>query len=451
MRIVDRIKNDGVSLRLIHVLLISLAVLISVILIFGTVRFSTTFAGFTKATEEYVELHQDAKELMDASDYLTEKAQRFALDGNMTHLVDYFTEAFETQRREAALEKMKQYPDGKTALSRLQKAMDGSMQLMQREYYAMKLVLVAKGITDYPKELEDVVLSSEHMALSADEKMELAQSMVMDEMYFLQKDRIRTDMQDSLDAIDDLIEDSREAAEANVRRELGFIIAFIILEAAAILVMILLTAKLGIHPILKAVDNIREENPIPVIGANEFRYLARTYNRMYEVYQKSIDSLNFKASHDSLTGVYNRAGYDLLISSIDLSTTYLLIVDVDHFKQINDTCGHKIGDEALKRVADILRESFRAEDHVCRIGGDEFVVLMVNAANEQDDIIRAKVDGINRELNCSVDGLPALSVSVGIVYGAGVTDSMKLYQRADRALYEAKRAGRNCYRFYQST
>ncbi|MBP5665742.1 MAG: hypothetical protein J6X87_05625, partial [Clostridia bacterium] len=256
MQPVDRLKNDGISLRLIHVILVTLAALISAVLIVSTIRFSTTFADFTKATEEYVELHQDAKELMDASDYLTEKVQRFTLDGNTTYLADYFTEAFETQRREAALEKMKQYPDGKTALVRIQKAMDGSMLLMQREYYAMKLVLVAKDIAEYPEELEDVVLTPDDLALSAEEKMKLAQSMVIDEVYFLQKDRIRSDMQDSLDAIDALIADSREAAESHVRRGLGIIIVFIVLEAAVILIMILLTSRLGIRPILKAVDNI---------------------------------------------------------------------------------------------------------------------------------------------------------------------------------------------------
>ncbi|MBP5618761.1 MAG: GGDEF domain-containing protein [Clostridia bacterium] len=382
MSVVDKVKREGVSLRLIHIVLVALAVLISGFLVFGTIRFWNTFTEFTAATEEYVELHQGAKELMDASDYLTEKVQRFTLDGNMTYLVDYFTEAFETKTREAALDKMKQYPDGKTALTRLQKAMDGSLKLMQREYYAMKLVLEAHEINEYPVELDDITLTAEHQALPADDKLRLAQSMVMDEIYYLQKDRIRVDMQESLDAIDDLIEDSREAAKTHVLEELGLILVFIVLEAAAILGMILLTSKLGIHPVLKAVDNIKEENPIPVIGANEFRYLARTYNRMYEVYKKSIDSLNYKASHDGLTGVYNRAGYDLLMSSIGLSTTYLLIIDVDHFKQVNDTCGHKIGDEALQRVAGLLKQFFRADDYVCRIGGDEFVVLMVHATTE---------------------------------------------------------------------
>ncbi|MBP5618762.1 MAG: diguanylate cyclase [Clostridia bacterium] len=65
--------------------------------------------------------------------------------------------------------------------------------------------------------------------------------------------------------------------------------------------------------------------------------------------------------------------------------------------------------------------------------------------------MRTKIEGINRELNAPTDGLPSLSVSVGIAHGENITDPLKLYQRADRALYEAKRAGRNCYRFYRGT
>ena len=75
----------------------------------------------------------------------------------------------------------------------------------------------------------------------------------------------------------------------------------IIIQTIGILAMIWLTTRLGINPVLKAVDRIRDDSPIPVTGANEFRYLARAYNQMYEAYKKSVERLNFKASHDELT------------------------------------------------------------------------------------------------------------------------------------------------------
>ena len=223
----------------------------------------------------------------------------------------------------------------------------------------------------------------------------------------------------------------------------------IITQAIFILAMIVLATRLGINPVLKAVDNIRDENPIPVIGANEFRYLANTYNRMYEVYKNSIDKLNYKASHDELTGAYNRAGYDLLLSSIDLNSTFLLLVDLDYFKSINDTYGHETGDEALKRVVGVLRRFFRADDCVCRIGGDEFAVLMVHATRQQDTLIGAKINEINEELSRGEGSVPGFTISVGIAHGENITDPSDLYEKADRALYAAKRAGRNCFHFYE--
>ena len=121
---------------------------------------------------------------------------------------------------------------------------------------------------------------------------------------------------------------------------------------------------------MNAVNRIKENSLIPEVGANEFRYLARAYNKMYEVYKKSLASLNFKASHDELTGVYNRAGYDLLLSGLDLNSTYMILIDVDNFKSINDTYGHEIGDRVLIKLADVIKSHFRSEDNICRIVGD---------------------------------------------------------------------------------
>ncbi|MGX8705393.1 MAG: GGDEF domain-containing protein, partial [bacterium] len=192
----------------------------------------------------------------------------------------------------------------------------------------------------------------------------------------------------------------------------------------------------------------KADSPIPEVGANEFRYLAQAYNKMYMVYKTSIDRLNFKASHDELTGVYNRAGYDLLLSSIDMDTTYMLLIDVDNFKAINDNYGHEVGDRALIRLAGVLRSSFRADDHICRIGGDEFVVFMVHSTEMQHKLIESKIERINSELEKSEDGLPPISISVGIVHGSQAADATALFEESDEAMYEAKRHGKHGYTFY---
>ena len=97
---------------------------------------------------------------------------------------------------------------------------------------------------------------------------------------------------------------------------------------------------------------------------------------MYEVYRNSLERLNFKASHDELTGAYNRSGYELLLSSVDLGSVYMLLFDLDNFKEINDTYGHEVGDKVLIKLVNILKLNFRSDDYVCRIGGDEFVAIV---------------------------------------------------------------------------
>jgi diguanylate cyclase (GGDEF)-like protein len=170
---------------------------------------------------------------------------------------------------------------------------------------------------------------------------------------------------------------------------------------------------------------------------------------MYDVYKRSLENLNFKASHDELTGAYNRSGYELLLSSIDLNSTYMMLFDVDDFKHINDNYGHETGDEVLARLVQVLRSHFRSDDYICRIGGDEFVVFMVHSTENQRDLVEAKIEKINNELAQPVNGLPPVSVSVGITHGSKVSDAKSLFERTDEAMYQAKQSGKNTFAYYQ--
>lgn len=163
--------------------------------------------------------------------------------------------------------------------------------------------------------------------------------------------------------------------------------------------------------------------------------------------EANLEKASYQASHDELTGLYNRFGYELLLSELDLSTTYIMMVDADNFKDINDHYGHEVGDRALKKIADTLKKSFRSDDRICRIGGDEFVVFMVNAKREFRDLVASKVVRINQLLENTADGVPALSVSVGITFGSEAEDAVLLMDLADRAMYMAKRNRKHSYMF----
>ena len=154
--------------------------------------------------------------------------------------------------------------------------------------------------------------------------------------------------------------------------------------------------------------------------------------------------MKHQAEHDSLTELLNRRSFDQILSLYekDRSSFALILADVDVFKQINDTCGHDTGDRILKRVAALLHTTFRSIDYVCRIGGDEFAVIMVDMSRELYYTIPDKIAEINGLLAVPEDGLPAVSLSAGVAFSDENDFRGSLFRAADSALYAAKAHGR---------
>ncbi len=443
------IKSEkGISLRIIHIFLITFTVFISGIIIFYTYRLTSNFMSLSNVVEEYMNLEKAAHKLMEASDYLTENVQRFTVDGEREFLDAYFTEAFESNRREEAIKEISVDKNTEKALSELQEAMDYSLLLMKREYYAMRLVVEAKDIKDYPEELDEIKLTPEDSMLSPEDKMRLATEMVLNEDYYIIKDKIRSNMDECLYEIDNLTQKIKTTELASLNKEITIVRVVIIALTVTILLIVTLSTFLGLNPIVRAVDRIKSDSPLPETGAKEFKYLAKAYNKMYAKYKRSFEKLNYKASHDELTGAYNRSGYDLLLDSIDLESTYMMLFDVDNFKNINDTYGHEVGDKVLVKLVSVLKNIFRDDDCVCRIGGDEFVVFMVHSSGMQRRLIESKINQINSQLENTDDGLPPITISVGIVNGKDAPDKEKLFEKSDEAMYKSKKHGKHTYTFY---
>ena len=440
-------SRNGISHRVVHLWLVIIIVIFSGTVVYTTFRLTGSFMRITSASKQNSELQKAAHELMNASDYLTEQVQRFTINGDYRFLENYFTEAFESKRREDALSKMD--VDSRTGAARvaLQEALNNSVELMELEYYAMKLVIEAKGYKDYPQVLEGVTLRSEDAALSPEEKIRRATELVLNDDYYEQKDKIRQDMQASLKEIDKLATRTEEAELAVLEREITVTRMAILIQAMLIFFLIWLTTRLAINPVLDAVEQIKSDLPITLAGSNEFRYLASAYNKMYEKNRSSLEKLNYKASHDELTGAYNRTGYDYFLSNIELENTYMLLFDVDNFKTINDSFGHETGDKVLIKLVKILNSVFRDDDCICRIGGDEFVVFMVHSGNMPRRLIESKIEQINTDLQNAGDGLPPISISVGIVSGKDATDTANLFEKTDAAMYRSKKQGKNTYTF----
>ncbi|GIU22675.1 diguanylate cyclase response regulator [Shewanella colwelliana] len=163
--------------------------------------------------------------------------------------------------------------------------------------------------------------------------------------------------------------------------------------------------------------------------------------------QSQRNKLNFLALHDQLTGLYNRhflvERAHQSLSKIQRHQTALSIVllDLDGFRHINDFNGHHVGDLVLQIVSKLLQESFRKEDVVARMGGEEFVILMESGIEEALD----KTESVRQLLqNLKPMGLP-LTGSFGVVnVNADNLDFSHLMLLADEAVYKAKADGRNC-------
>lgn len=119
------------------------------------------------------------------------------------------------------------------------------------------------------------------------------------------------------------------------------------------------------------------------------------------------------------------------------------IFDVDHFKRINDTHGHAVGDEVIRRVAMCARSALREEDMVGRIGGEEFVCVLQRSSAQAAEIVAERVRKAVETGTGADTGLPDATISVGLAVYQGEPDVEELLHRADRALYRAKREGRN--------
>ncbi len=248
-------------------------------------------------------------------------------------------------------------------------------------------------------------------------------------------------------------------------------------QAAMASILVALLASLGIiifskyitQPILEVIDMAKRvragdlSGTLPSRRQDEIGILIDTINHMIQglrdtkqKQQEAEAKIRNMAYHDALTGLSNRTHFmaharDILHKSIRRKRCgAILFVDVDKFKFVNDTYGHAVGDGLLIAFGKRLVEVAQRKEHVCRFGGDEFLLLLPDAdlqsAAETAETIVQKM----RNPFCIGDHEFSLSASVGLAcYPKDATNIDELLQRADTALYASKRNGRNQYNIYQ--
>ena len=192
-------------------------------------------------------------------------------------------------------------------------------------------------------------------------------------------------------------------------------------------------------------------------GKDEIGYLAAGFNQMLEKIDAHDNRLRRIAHYDNVTGLPNRHYFNQrLEDAISVATEQsehvgVLFIDLDNFKMVNDTLGHNIGDQLLKSVSDRISDTLRGNDCVCRIGGDEFAVILQEIPNhETAAVVAGKVLNEMVQPMLLNDSEIYIGASIGIsLYPDDASDINSLLRCADVAMYYAKGKGKNNYQLFQ--
>lgn len=249
----------------------------------------------------------------------------------------------------------------------------------------------------------------------------------------------------SLVSTDEIKSLTREviAEERNIRAitALSFIISFV-------LVIFLVTRRLQkfTNYVVNFSKNLKQDRPIRDIEGDEITILENNFNRLARAVESETAALEHQALHDPLTDLpnrkllNNRLQQEILRAERNKGSLVLIMIDLNHFKEINDTLGHHVGDLVLQQAASRLFRTFRKTDTVARLGGDEFGILLPRSSLMQaETLCRKAVEAFEIPFVIEGNNL-SLGISMGLVESPMHGDDVNiLVQRADIAMYIAKR------------
>ena len=436
----------GVRIRNVNYGMMIITLVSFVLLIWMSIKTYNYYEDLKTSTENYITGQQAASDMREASDYLTEQVRLFVSSGDIRYVQAYFEEVDNTRRRDKAIECFKELGMSEKLVNELNTAMEWSQELMHIECKAMLISSYGYGldINTLPKAVQNAKLSEQELNLSAQAQREAALNYVFNDTYKEYKDIIYENLEFVTAGEMEYVYSEMEHNDNQLHRSLTLQRAFIIILFVVNVAMFAIVIMLVIQPLKNIIRNIQEDSLIDVIGSYELKYLALTYNRIYELNNEKKSLLQYKAEHDNLTGMLNRAAFNsitkhLIGKSISLA---LMIVDIDKFKMINDTYGHEVGDRIIQKVSKTIEREMRSGDKVTRFGGDEFAIIIMDISHDSKAIIEQKIHNINQKLTKSIDELPTVSISAGVAFSS-VGYQEQLFKNADEALYAAKEVGRN--------
>jgi len=408
-----------INMGLLSTVLTLITLIVFVFIIVISYKVNQSYNDVRSSINRFVICEQSSDTIKTSSNELTELARMFVVNHDERFALAYVEELEENNAQQKALEDLKRFcSDKEIALQRLEVAISQSKSLTAMELYNMRLCyeIFNKNTDEIPDLIRKIEIKPSERNLSHEELHELAIKNMFGNGYLIYKMRVNDNCLITIKAISDEIKQEVDLNAEILGRNL---------DRLRIFILILLVI-----------------NALSTIGLKEFRDVTKSYNKMYEMGERQNRILLKNAEYDALTGILNRRAYEQICSSSAKQkiSIALLLIDMDNFKHINDTYGHTGGDSALKALASILRDTFRNEDYVCRIGGDEFAAVLVNFKPEGFKIVQEKIASVNERLS-QIEGLADVSVSVGIAFSStGYTE--ELYKKADKALYSIKESGK---------
>lgn len=443
-----------IRISTLNLIMLGLSLIFFAGVLYTTFQIWQEYNEFIKITGSYVNWERAAHQMHIGSDTLTEQSRLYTQTREKKFLDNYFDEIKKAQNHQSTSEFLIKNNLHPIKSNNFQQVALLSNALAATEIYAMRLAAEGAGedISKLPGRLRSVRLTSQDKALTPNDKIQRAREMLFDKEYRERKANILRLLNEVIDRnlSQTRTQQLNQSAilEEVLKEQRILLFGLCILNILTFAMIILLIIK----PLRHFLKSIKDNKQLAVIGGQELRCLAQTYNDIFIIKEKHDRMLKYRAEHDALTGLMNRSIFNSLSKILDdeKEPTALLLVDVDKFKNINDTYGHEIGDQALKRVANLLTHSFRSEDLCIRMGGDEFAVVLRGEAPITEQRISSKVAYINKQLQNPEGDFPQLSISVGVAFSSsGFTDS--LYSHADQALYEVKNAGRCGCKFYKQS
>ena len=400
-------KRQGVRLNHLNIVMICIGLVLATLMIVSMYSTTDNVKQIVSFTNNYLVSQQTGGMLRDFAGRLSEQATAFVQSGEIGP-----AKAYEAQLK--VINEQLELHSAETAISaaaatEFDTALEAFRGRLQTERIAMRMAaesMPAPMFEALPDFLKETELSEEDKALSEEARKGKAIGLLTSESYTGLEETIR-------DAVDKSHRFSSQEGQMQagktfdkVQHIMGNQTVLVILFLAVSVLALLLNRFLIISPIQKSVENLDKREPIPEKGSYEMRHLARVYNDVLKENEEKTQKLTYTAS--------------------------------------NDEYGHDIGDRVLCAAVEAMKRNFRSVDHISRIGGDEFCIIMPRTGQKDAEKISEKIHEINKELSEEGGDLPPVTISTGVAFWDRPDPDGSLFKDADTILLELKKTRGDC-------